>query len=126
MNLTDDEIRVKCVLGLGWTMHRNGNTKCGSDIPKYEAILWENHFVPPHYYGNAAHWHNVPQFTHSVDAALTLCDRLREEGWHCILVQSDGVWGCSLTNEVTGACELEKDPALARAICLAFLKVGRG
>lgn len=55
-------IRIAIVESLGWTRHRNSNTKCSKDIPEGIAIEWEHDFVPPEYKGNRDYRHVVPQF----------------------------------------------------------------
>lgn len=123
MNLTD-EIRVKCAEAMGWT----------------EIELYEDNQGPPILHGyppskltigedgewdveKAKNTKPVPRFLSSVDAALTLCDRLRSEGWELTL-ERPGLRDWIVTFEVPRGRSVEsRDPSLARAICLAFLKV---
>lgn len=107
MNLTDDEIRVKCaeamgieVIGTAWTVqtdkHEPFGVKDGSD------------FI-------------VPFFESDMNAAMQLCDRMREEGWIIDIHSSQVNWGVEVWRG-GGQMHTTGDPSLARAICLVFLK----
>lgn len=110
MNLTDDDIRVKCAEVMGKHQYFGvlypgcRCTACGDRIEEEK--------------------HNIPNYSTSVDAALTLCDRLREEGWKCSLENNERYekWDCTFL-KLGRPLAWSDDPSLARAICLAFLKV---
>lgn len=122
MNLTDDEIRVKCAEAMGWKhCSMSGDKLTNPDAYWYPP---EN-YTPPGWKEpcNMRHLSQLPRFESSADAALTLCDRLREEGW-CLQI----TYGVTDKWTVTfyqgqGRFFTVQDPSLARAICLAFLKV---
>lgn len=112
-----DDIRVKVAEAMGWTeiemrevMYISGQP-AGSDLfgkwPEW-----------PTGHGNGGF---VPAFTTDHNAAFTLCDRLKSEGWLFGCNQEpDGSWRASFYN---GAFMLTTAPTLPMAICLAFLKV---
>lgn len=140
MNLTDDEIRVKCAEAMNFDLHvimKRGDYyrpgACGYTrsiqeawkLPKVEAKKYEMYadrsdvsFCEKVLIEPAP----LPDYLGSVDAALTLCDRLREEGW-CLQI-TYGVTDKWTVTFYKGAGRFygAADPSLARAICLAFLK----
>lgn len=69
-----------------------------------------------------------PDYINDLNAAITLCDRLREEGW-VISMDNDlaGQWDVVLTdinkgNHPANMVALTGEQSLPRAICVAFLK----
>lgn len=115
MNLTDDEMRVKCAEAMGWTYHghspelRLGAIACwtpaGREFDPMRLVL-------------------LPDYLHDLNAALTLCDRLREEGWTVQFYRHPlDQWRVELRRYAEDEWPYIEDPSLARAICLAFLKV---
>lgn len=106
MNLADDEIRVKCALAMGWAVPvtrdkypTHGQLKTGDDS-----------------------YQELPRFTTSVDAALALCDRLREEDFDILITIEKAGYTVNVYIGQMALVEIE-DPSLARAVCFAFLKV---
>lgn len=70
---------------------------------------------------------HLPPFTTSTDAALTLCDALKKEGWNADLEQTAGISGWDVTfwrvkGETVIDCKVSA-PTLPLAICRAFMAV---
>lgn len=135
MNLTDDEMRVKCAEAMGCKWIKSGKYR----IPTFDPVIAPECYQAEEMadgsepIGNlASKLANIPNYSTSVDAALTLCDRLRSEGWRVkikgdsLTQKGDKLWQVWLHGP--DFTEWDYDPSLARAICLAFLRVmeGRG
>lgn len=113
MNLTDDELRVKVATLMGYVI-----TKLDGIWPDYYDITDPDGDT----FRQIEIADLVPDYPASVDAALTLCDRLREEKHSTKFFRSPwGEWSVEIVS--SERCRDASDPSLARAICLAFLKV---
>ncbi len=65
----------------------------------------------------------LPDYTGSMDAALTMAERLAGEGWRLLLVQhTDNRWVASFANGCDNPLKSWADTP-AMAVCLAFLQV---
>lgn len=113
MNLTDDEMRVKCAEALGWTYHGH------SPELRVEAIAC---WTPACREFDPMRLVLLPDYLHDHNAALTLCDRMAAEDYDVILAIEKGSYTVSVWSGQMPLIDIE-DPSLARAICLAFLKV---
>lgn len=66
----------------------------------------------------------IPNYPGDPAAALTLVDKLKEEGWGCVIdCEPKKNWFVHFTNENESDIIEETDPSICRAICRAFLAV---
>lgn len=65
--------------------------------------------------------HNVPDYLNDLNAAFTLVEKLRVDGWQPNMINHGGKWFVTFGKS---AHQWVKEPnlSLARAICLAFLR----
>ena len=121
MNLTDDEMRVKCAEAMGWTRLSSTAEENQSGLELWRSPLQTKGIMKGPWFKFDA----VPNYPASVDAALTLCDRLREEGWSVWISASvpANPWTVSIAGKRGRPTLHTHNPSLARAICLAFLRV---
>lgn len=137
MNLTDEEIRVKCAEAMGWRWVKaryDGMSACPPsarerlfflDAPLGPWRDWVLSESSEEGQMNISVIERLPNYLTSVDAALTLCDRLREEGWNVVIVGPGTIKDWYVDFAKNGTIHKTDDPSLARAICLAFLKACR-
>lgn len=113
---TDQDITIACAELMGWKPATLGGAQIiGCEKPdgtwltspntrdSYEKTLLR--FCPP--------------FTNDLNAAMTLCDALKAEGFRCNMNNASDGWRATFVNQGVYSCD---DPSLARAICVAFLK----
>lgn len=97
--MNDEEIRIRCAEAMGISV---------CDDPAYS--VEEGDII------------ETPDYLASVDAALTLCERLREENCN-VKIEGHGYYDIWFVTISRPSEEFKvADPSLARAICLAFLK----
>ena len=107
--MTNDEIRIACAKALGWTKDYY------DEDSGYRTFFWCNPDEPHEHYGT------LPHYTTSADAALTLCDALRGEGYKISIRSGQTSWYCSVRNHL--AIHAAVAATLSVAICKAFLAV---
>lgn len=120
-----DDIRIRVATEMGWKMGTivNSRRACGSHSCQTRVhIQWiheDAEYSPILHEGESS---NLPDYTTSADAALTLCDRLAVDLWtQSMWRTADGKWNV-VFGLGTKSGEATAD-SLAMAVCLAFLKV---
>lgn len=124
--MTDtDDIRVKVAEAMGFKLsnwqrktHPCGTgyecSNCGEFVMNHELReLWDVCRMPNRV---------LPRYPTDHNAAFTLCDRLKSEGWEVCIVSVLGFWNVQFEKSDDEGFEATA-PALPMAICLAFLKV---
>lgn len=120
MNLTDDEIRIKVAEACGWEWQEPFNRRKKGNvllppIGGRPCIVWRDGALG----GNLP-----PNYPASVDAALTLCDRLRGEGWAFVADNGGAEWDVEFFRKATPHDVIRVvNPSLPKAICVAFLRI---
>jgi hypothetical protein len=104
--MTIDEIQIECAKACGWT-----DVEHSKVMGNLQGTL------------GCRGWLQVPAYPTDLNAAFTLCDVLKKEGW-IITIRNHGEneWNVCFHNYDDGPYQ-EHNPSLALAICEVFLKV---
>jgi|SRR6516162_113773 hypothetical protein len=112
--MNSDELRIKCAEAMGWN-----NIAIKDPWSKGQWVTSDLYGECP---GKLA-LIQIPEYDTSLDAAFTLVEALRKEGWLVEIHTAMNDWAiCVWPEGRTKYAVITRNPSLCLAICEAFLK----
>lgn len=109
--MTEQEMIIAISLDQGWT-------------PYSVEADWSMWFAPGEKHKQLERTHRLPKWPTDLNAAITLCDALAEEGWGCRIERGSQwqVWFIAV-GFAPNVLPTAMNPHPATAICIAYCKV---
>lgn len=126
MNTDKPTVRVQCAEAMGWVEYTGAALVTYEWAPGHTAPAVPKYYLPKFgFHGNGCPQvccFELPAYDTDANAALTMVDALRAEGWRCSLNSSsvDGTWECQFER---GVKHYAVAATICLAICAAFLRV---
>lgn len=122
--LSDKEVRVLCAERMGCKWLKAGKYR----IPTFDPVIDPGCYSPEEFADGSEpigslHHANIPNYPTDLNAAFTLVEKLREEGWRFMLDNIADNWEAEFFRRTPRDSRVKIEASPARAICLAFLAV---